>query len=73
MAGRPLLLCAKVEVLQMWSSARVVAAVVVVALLAVAAAEPGYPQPTPCYPITKYVTHYQTQLQQVSSRVIPKG
>lgn len=57
----------------MWSSARVVTAVVVVALLAVAAAEPGYPQPTPCYPETRYVTKYQTQLQEVSEGVIQRG
>ena len=54
----------------MWSNVRV-AAVVVVALLAVAEASyprpaPSYHAPAPCYPETKYVTQYQTQVKEVS-------
>ena len=56
----------------MWSSARVMAAVVVAALLAVAVAEPSYPQPTPCHPVIRYVTKYQTQLQEVSDGMVQK-
>ncbi|XP_045104376.1 LOW QUALITY PROTEIN: uncharacterized protein LOC123499910 [Portunus trituberculatus] len=56
------------EECKMWSNVRV-AAVVVVALLAVAEASylaaPSYHRPAPCYPETKYVTQYQTQVKEV--------
>lgn len=62
----------------MWCSMRV--ATLVVVLLAAASASPSYPAPSygppapsygpppppPCYPETKYVTQYQTKVQQVS-------
>lgn len=66
------LTCSTDAVFQMWSSVRV-AALVVVALVAVTEATyskkpPSYPRPAPCYPQVKYVTHYQTQVQEVSRR-----